>query len=934
MKKKTVKILMGVALISTLLGACSTNRSTQNEQKTLNTEISKIVKNHSESTYEENTKENTEKVVEKNTEDNLYLTTDYKVEDYCNGYFIVSKMDGRLFGVINSKGKEVIPLKYDEVSFYNRQEVEQQGADTLLFQASYQDEDYLLDTEGKEFDSEMEIKPLLGKIDSSIKYYSRPLNMKYVDKEYTNGDVEYASGNGEINFYDKNKSKVGTFSTGYPIIEYYQLTKDYYLIDSYEGINDYHVYLNNKDNTTIWDGYAISHSLRVNIIDNNVLISVNTPGDEKIYCLASDGSISEVTGYYTDYTGIHKGQSENRPRYTIGKDDNIKIKSYDDTWLLEGDDIEICNDRYFALDPISSEGSVCRYFFLKNSDSKVVLLDADANIIDTNDLFTWGNDYEPSLKGSCISDDKETVPWVKNGLSNTDCFLQSMYAGIVQSDTFKSYIDKRDAVFKDANNITSKNLYEVTQYCYAYLKSCYITRDAAVGALTEKTKEDNPTYESTQKMVNQEIAKCLVKLKDADKTNKYGCYGFLPENNKQYLSEYDDGKLLKCVVSSVDGEELYKDVLDMYYYKIKNQNWTDNDEVSPLFSNPYTNLKSLNNVGYALIDIDGNGVPELLIGDNESVSDGVIIDLYTYIDDSIVYLDTSGERYGIKLSKNGRIYRYGSGGAGLTEVEECKIDMDNQKLTTVEGVLYDEDDAKDTPWFYGEGDEYSNSNGYDISKMKNITEEEGMNKWDEYSNNIKGYTISFFSNYTPKKSKEDIDAGIYEEFIKNGDYNNYLTSDWEYGMPSQYAVLDIDGNGVDELIIYGNENEWGNIIVFTYKGDTQEIVPIQANLYDTGDTSRKTNVIWFCKNMEYSPQYHALAFTDSHYGVGNEDYLYYTINNDVFDIAFDVSAFTNYNTGDIQYSKGGINVERNDISESDYEAYINELKPIEWKKLP
>lgn len=47
-----------------------------------------------------------------------------------------------------------------------------------------------------------------------------------------------------------------------------------------------------------------------------------------------------------------------------------------------------------------------------------------------------------------------------------------------------------------------------------------------------------------------------------------------------------------------------------------------------------------------------------------------------------------------------------------------------------------------------------------------------------------------------------------------------------------------------------------------------------------------------------------------------------------------MSAFTNYNTGDIQYSKGGINVERNDISESDYEAYINELKPIEWNKLP
>lgn len=147
---------------------------------------------------------------------------------------------------------------------------------------------------------------------------------------------------------------------------------------------------------------------------------------------------------------------------------------------------------------------------------------------------------------------KETVPWVKNGLSNTDCFLQSMYAGIVQSDTFKSYIDKRDAVFKDANNITSKNLYEVTQYCYAYLKSCYITRDAAVGALTEKTKKDNPTYESTQKMVNQEIAEYLIKLKNADKTNKYGCYGFLPENNEQYLGEYDDSSIIDAVQNKSD----------------------------------------------------------------------------------------------------------------------------------------------------------------------------------------------------------------------------------------------------------------------------------------------------------------------------------------------------------------------------------------------
>ena len=48
-------------------------------------------------------------------------------------------------------------------------------------------------------------------------------------------------------------------------------------------------------------------------------------------------------------------------------------------------------------------GSGTRFKYEHNSE--VILIDKDANIIDTNDLFTWGNDFEPSLKGSCIFDD-------------------------------------------------------------------------------------------------------------------------------------------------------------------------------------------------------------------------------------------------------------------------------------------------------------------------------------------------------------------------------------------------------------------------------------------------------------------------------------------------------------------------------------------------
>lgn len=440
-------------------------------------------------------------------------------------------------------------------------------------------------------------------------------------------------------------------------------------------------------------------------------------------------SVMEITGYASEF--------QNQDKFAVKSLDTF-IKNSNYGCVMPKAMKDGLRDYKNTLETDIVSYSAYNYLMNNMGDLLKEGLDVSTTLLDTESkiyLLIWD-----------IS--KETVPWVKNGLSNTDCFLQSMYAGIVQSDTFKSYIDKRDAVFKDANNITSKNLYEVTQYCYAYLKSCYITRDAAVGALTEKTKKDNPTYESTQKMVNQEIAKCLVKLKDADKTNKYGCYGFLPENNKQYLSEYDDGELLKCVLSSADGEELYKDVLDMYYYKIKNQNWTDNDDVSIAYL--YNeNYKELGNTGYAFIDIDGNGVPELLIGDKDSENYGWILDLYTCIDNQIVHLGTTWERFGISLSKNGRIYQYGSGGARLTSQEECVIDVKNKALSVVDAVIYDEDDAQSTPWFHAT-EEYGTDSGFDLSKMKNISEEEGMKKWEEYNNNIIGYSITPFSEYTPK----------------------------------------------------------------------------------------------------------------------------------------------------------------------------------------
>lgn len=294
-------------------------------------------------------------------------------------------------------------------------------------------------------------------------------------------------------------------------------------------------------------------------------------------------SISQIVGYASEFNNQDKFAMESLETFIDNSgsqsimSQNMKnsMKDYKDT--LETDVVSY---------------SAYNYLMDNMGDWITDALDVSSTILDAKSkalLLAW------SLS-------KGTMPFYKNGLSNTDCFLQSMYAGVVQADTMNMYITKRNDVFSDSKNITPEKLYELSKYCYAYLKSCYITRDAAVGSLTEKTKKDNPTYASTQKMVNQEIASCLVKLKNADKNNKYGCYGFLPDDNDKYLGEFDDSTLVQRIKNNADKDDIYQEF-------IKNEQFNDyiNDEWK-------VNKPSQ----YSLLDIDQDGENELIIRDENA----------------------------------------------------------------------------------------------------------------------------------------------------------------------------------------------------------------------------------------------------------------------------------------------------------------------------
>ena len=142
--------------------------------------------------------------------------------------------------------------------------------------------------------------------------------------------------------------------------------------------------------------------------------------------------------------------------------------------------------------------------------------------------------------------------------------------------------------------------------------------------------------------------------------------------------------------SKTPPETLYRQIIDKYKTGV-DEKWTIQE-----FSE--NNLAYVcgyrpEHVGYAFMDLDGNGVKELIIGDTEYGIDGVIYALYSYADGSIKEVFSSGERDrhslcdgGIILNdwsnsawNNGRAY-YRISGTTLSLKERIVGDKDKKEI--------------------------------------------------------------------------------------------------------------------------------------------------------------------------------------------------------------------------------------------------------------
>ncbi len=76
-------------------------------------------------------------------------------------------------------------------------------------------------------------------------------------------------------------------------------------------------------------------------------------------------------------------------------------------------------------------------------------------------------------------------------------------------------------------------------------------------------------------------------------------------------------------------------------------------------------------------------------------------------------------------------------------------------------------------------------------------------------------------------SAVDSADGYYDDLVKNNDYLAYMDYDEGYvgeEPPTEYTLLDIDQNGINELILMDNSDVFRNYMVFTY--DLQQGMPV------------------------------------------------------------------------------------------------------------
>ncbi|MCD8106455.1 MAG: tetratricopeptide repeat protein [Oscillospiraceae bacterium] len=154
------------------------------------------------------------------------------------------------------------------------------------------------------------------------------------------------------------------------------------------------------------------------------------------------------------------------------------------------------------------------------------------------------------------------------------------------------------------------------------------------------------------------------------------------------------------VISVETSEMSAYDLLLEYYYLAVLDFW-DTELLESMNLNYVCYDSDLSYLAYAYVDINNDGITELLIGSAHSNYSGVcaIYEIYTIDGGQVVSVVSGGERDRYYLCDNGMLSNDGSAGAEYSTYVYYSL-TENLRLSFVEAVVYDGSYDENNPYFY------------------------------------------------------------------------------------------------------------------------------------------------------------------------------------------------------------------------------------------
>ena len=129
----------------------------------------------------------------------------------------------------------------------------------------------------------------------------------------------------------------------------------------------------------------------------------------------------------------------------------------------------------------------------------------------------------------------KNVPYIKTSLNSMDNFEYAQCALDFQNDSYYMFESAVSECFKD-DELNEKNLKDVCDYLYAYLKFSYVARTCADASLDSVnfSKSDKTKLRNEMTSKNETISEYIAVLSQSEEDTSAACYGFLPSECRDF----------------------------------------------------------------------------------------------------------------------------------------------------------------------------------------------------------------------------------------------------------------------------------------------------------------------------------------------------------------------------------------------------------------